>query len=163
MLNFCSFRHIPDICPRRILIDDPRAFTPGGSQLMTPDSTTIAIMPRQRKILDATNHDGCSCRRSHFIPNWQIIKQCNKINGGSIFLIAKGIRGREELRFNFQFQTQPLLHILCTYYVLIAYRRGVWLQRGFVVWTQTEDQERGEGRDQKTFNSKYLNFWESEE
>ncbi len=48
-------------------------------------------------------------------------------------MIATGIRGRGELRFNFQFQTQLLLHILCTSYVLIAYWRGVWFQRGFVV------------------------------
>jgi hypothetical protein len=127
----------------------PRAFTPGGSRLMTPNSATIAIMLRQGEILDATNHKGCSCRRSCFIPNQQISKQCNKINGGGIFLIAKGIRGRGELRFNFQFQTQPLVHILCTSYALIAYRRGVWLQRGFVVWMQTKEQEREEERDQK--------------
>jgi hypothetical protein len=49
-----------------------------------------------------------------------------------MFLIAKGIRGRGELRFNFQFRTQPLVHILCTSCVLIAYRRGLWFQRGFV-------------------------------
>ncbi len=47
-------------------------------------------------------------------------------------MIAKGIRGRGELRFNFQFQTQSLVHILCTSYVLMAYRRVVRLQRGFV-------------------------------
>ncbi len=127
----------------------PRALTPGGSRLMTPDSATIAIMPRQREILDATNHVRCSCRRSHFIPNRQISKQCNKINGGSIFSITKGIRGRGELRFNFQFQTQPLVHILCTSYVLIAYRRGIWFRRGFVVWTQTEERESGKERDRK--------------
>jgi hypothetical protein len=127
----------------------PRAFTPRGSQLMTPDSVTIAIMPRKREILDAKNHDECSCQRSHFIPNRQISKQRNKINGGSIFLIAKGIGGGGELRFNFQFQTQPLVHILCTSYVLIAYRRGIWLRRGFVVWTQTKEQESGKERDQK--------------
>ncbi len=28
MLNFCSFRHIPDICPRRILIDNPPGIHP---------------------------------------------------------------------------------------------------------------------------------------
>ncbi len=64
-------------------------------------------------------------------------------------MIAKSIRGRGELRFNFQVQTQPLVHILCTCYVLIAYQRGVWLQRGFIVWMQTKEQERGEERDQK--------------
>jgi hypothetical protein len=70
-------------------------------------------------------------------------------NNATKLMEGKGIRGRGELRFNFQFQTQPLVHILCTSYVLIAFWRGVWLQRGFVVWTQTKERERGEERDQK--------------
>ncbi len=39
MLNFCSFRHIPDIHPRRISIDDPPGIHP---QRMSTDD------PRQR-------------------------------------------------------------------------------------------------------------------
>jgi hypothetical protein len=39
MLNFCSFRHIPDIHPRRISIDDPPGIHP--RRILTDD-------PRQR-------------------------------------------------------------------------------------------------------------------
>ncbi len=39
MLNFCSFRHIPDIHPQRILIDDPPGIHP--RRISTDD-------PRQR-------------------------------------------------------------------------------------------------------------------
>jgi hypothetical protein len=46
MLNFCSFRHIPDIHPRRISIDDPPGIHPQRILTDDPRQPTIAIMPR---------------------------------------------------------------------------------------------------------------------
>jgi len=125
MLTFLSFRHIPDIAPRRISSEDPR----------------------QRKILEATNHDGHSYQLSPFTPN-QWTRQCNTINGGaSISDRRRRMRRiaeceeRGELKI-LNSKPNPSVHILCIF-CLIAVWRGIWLQSCFVDWTQTEEQVSG--------------------
>ena len=136
MLTFRSFRHIPDIAPRRISSEDP-------------DSTTIVIMPRRGEILDATNHDGHSYRLSPFTPNWRT-KRCNKINGGASISDCRRRRRwiavgeeRGELKINLSIPNPNHQCTSCALFCLIVVRRGVWLRSCFVDWTQTEEQVSG--------------------
>jgi len=102
-----------------------------------PDSAIIETTPRLGEILDVTRLDECSCRPSLFSTD-QLSNDAETINGGSITSDRRRRRERGELKLNFQFHTQPLVHILCTLLLCTTNRRGVWLRSCFVVWMQIE-------------------------
>ena len=126
MLTFRSFRHIPDIAPRRISSEDP-------------GSATIVIMPRRGEILDVTNHDGRSYQPSPCTPNRQT-GRCNTINGGASISdhrrrrrgIAEG-EERGEMKINLSIPNPNHQCTSCALLCLIAFQRGVWLRSCFAM------------------------------
>ena len=113
MLTFRSFRHIPDIAPRRV------------------------TMPRRGEILDVANHDGRSYQHYLCTPNQQT-GRCNTINGGASISDhrrrKRGIaEGEERGELNI-YLSIPNPNHQCTsgaLLSLIAFRRGVWRRSYF--------------------------------